>query len=87
MKEVANGETGLHYVWKDLAVEIEDRISSAQINNDGIKIIQQYLVAQLSKNGKFDNAIDFTLLRYLLQEDGFLLKTSLTKPESVTDNW
>ena len=61
MKEVANGETGLQDVWKDLATEIEERIFSEQTNNHRIKIIQQYLFAQLSKNGRFDNAIDFCL--------------------------
>jgi hypothetical protein len=61
MIKVANGETGLQDVWNDLAREIEERIFSAQTTNHRIKIIQQYLPVHLSKNGKFDSAVDFCL--------------------------
>jgi AraC-like DNA-binding protein len=61
MKEVANGETALQFVWNTLAGEIEDRIASASANNQRIQIIQQYLLFQLAKNGKFDHAVDFCL--------------------------
>lgn len=61
MKEVANTETGLHYVWKGLAMEIEERIVLAQTTDLRIKTIQEYLFIQLSRNGRFDKAIDFCL--------------------------
>jgi AraC-like DNA-binding protein len=61
MKEVANGETALQFVWNTLAGEIEDRIASANANSQRIQIIQQYLLFQLAKNGKHDHAVDFCL--------------------------
>ncbi len=61
MHEVANGETPLSYVWKNLATEIEERIFSATNNDIRCNILQQYLLTLLAKNGRHDTAIDFCL--------------------------
>lgn len=61
MKEMANGETGLKSVWKDLAPEIDERIHFAQSTAERARIIQHYLKTQLSQNGHVDKAISFAI--------------------------
>lgn len=59
MKEIANCETGLRRLWKDMAPEIEEKICFAKTTLQRAQIIQRYLRIQLSRNGFVDKAIEF----------------------------
>ena len=61
MREISNGFTDLNFVWNGLAKEIEERIVNARTTENRIDIIQQYLLLQLSKNGKVDVTVDHCL--------------------------
>jgi len=59
MKEIANAETGLKNLWKDIAPQIEERIFLANTTQQRAQIIQTYLKAQLSRNGYLDKGVEF----------------------------
>jgi AraC-like DNA-binding protein len=61
MKEIANGIVDLKLVWSNLAKEIEERIAESRNTEQRVSRIQQYLVMQLSKNGKADLTVDHCL--------------------------
>ena len=61
MNEISNDVTGLQYLWKGMLMEIEDRIVSANTNDDRVKILQQYLFNELKKNYRADKAIEYCL--------------------------
>jgi len=61
MNEIANGETALRNLWKDMAPEIEDRINFANTTHQRSQIIQRFLQIQLSRNGYTDGAIEFCI--------------------------
>jgi AraC-like DNA-binding protein len=59
MKEIANAETGLKNLWKDIAPQMEERIFLANTTQQRAQIIQSYLKIQLSRNGYIDKGIGF----------------------------
>ena len=59
MKEIANAETGLKNLWKDIAPQIEERIFLANTTQQRAQIIQTYLKVQLSRNGYIDKGVEF----------------------------
>ena len=61
MKEIANRETGLTYVWRELADELEEKLLCAESNDERSEILQHYLRIQLSRNGYADRVIEFCL--------------------------
>jgi len=61
MNEIANDVTGLQHLWKGMLIEIEDRIVSANTNDDRVMILQQYLFNELKKNYKADKTIEYCL--------------------------
>ncbi|HEY0652656.1 MAG TPA: helix-turn-helix domain-containing protein [Chryseosolibacter sp.] len=61
MKEIANGIVDLKLVWNNLAKEIEERIIESRTTQQRVRRIQQYLLMQLSKNGKADVTVDHCL--------------------------
>lgn len=61
MKEIANGIVDLKLVWNNLAKEIEERIVESLTSDQRVNRLQQYLLMQLSKNGKADITVDHCL--------------------------
>jgi len=61
MKELANRETGLREIWKNLAGELEERISDAGTMEQRLAIVQEVLLRQLMKSEREDAAIHFCL--------------------------
>lgn len=61
MRAIANGITELRLVWSDLGQEIEERVWRCATNADRIRIVQQYLVTQLFKNGLEDKTVDYCI--------------------------
>ena len=59
MNEIANGETALRHLWKDVAPEIEEKMHFTKTTNQRSQIIQSYLQIQLTRNGCIDKAIEF----------------------------
>lgn len=61
MNEIANDVTGLRHLWKGMIVELEDRIVSAETNDDRVMILQQSLYKELNKHYKEDKTIEYCL--------------------------
>jgi AraC-like DNA-binding protein len=61
MKEIADGETALRNLWKDMVPEIEEKIHFAKTTHQRSQIIQSYLQIQLNRNGYIDKAIEFSV--------------------------
>ena len=57
MNEVSNAMTDLHDLWKDKAMEMEERVGGAGDNDDRVNILQQYLLARLAKQWESNQLI------------------------------
>lgn len=59
--EVADTVTELTHFWKNMATEMEERVSEATNNHERVAIIQHYLIKQLAKKREDDQAIQYCL--------------------------
>jgi len=68
MREISNRVIDLNFVWKELVEEIEDKVAECKDTESRIDIIQQYLLLQLSRNGKTDTTMRYCLDRIYATE-------------------
>jgi AraC-like DNA-binding protein len=58
LREVAAGIVDLEDIWKERAREVTERIALARSINARVRIIEEALLALLSKGGRFDQTVD-----------------------------